>query len=104
MLSATKICEPLTVACIQTTEAADPFAASSETVWNRLLRTGCALNVWISAIPLIVCSTSVAIARSAFRTRVITACTWRPANRRVSSASGVSTSAATVICHEIASR
>ena len=63
-----------------------------------------ALNIWISEIPLTVCSSSAAIARSAFITRRVAAWTWRPANRSVIKASGVSTSAATVICHEMASR
>jgi hypothetical protein len=69
-----------------------------------LLRIGCALNIWISAIPLTVCSSSAAIARSAFITRRTAAWTRLPANFSVIKASGVSPKAATVICQEIASR
>ena len=104
VLSATNTWDPFAVACIHTTEFAVLLAERSETSRKRLLRNGWALNIWISAIPLTVCSSSAAIARSAFITRRIAACTPRPANLSVIRASGVSTSAATVICHEMANR
>jgi hypothetical protein len=62
------------------------------------------LNIWISAIPLTVCSSSADIARSAFITRRIAVWTPRPASLRVIRANGVRASAATVICHETAIR
>ena len=49
------------------------------------------MNIWISAIPLTVCSSSAAIARSAFITRRTAAWTRLPANFSVIKASGVST-------------
>ena len=67
VLSATNTCDPFAIACIHTTEFAVLEADCSDTVRNRLLRSGSALNVWISAIPLTVCSSSAAIARSALQ-------------------------------------
>jgi hypothetical protein len=65
-----------------------------------LLRNDWALNIWISEIPLTVCSSSVDMARSAVISVRTADCTRAPANRNVNSARGVSTSAAMVICQQ----